>query len=88
MTLYRRQGSRPSPWKRNAKKQNGFTVEDGKVRQVQLHPIELGQQLPRSRKGKPALSDDMGTLQYLQTLSEPFGTVKTDHSEDHALAPY
>ena len=22
MTLYRRQGSRPSPWKRNAKKQN------------------------------------------------------------------
>ena len=24
MTLYRRQGSRPFPWKRNAKKQNGF----------------------------------------------------------------
>ena len=23
ITLYRRQGSRPSPWKRNAKKQNG-----------------------------------------------------------------
>ena len=23
MTLYRRQGSRPSPWKRNAKRQNG-----------------------------------------------------------------
>ena len=23
MTLYRRQGSRPSPWERNAKKQNG-----------------------------------------------------------------
>ena len=23
MTLYRRQGSRPSPWRRNAKKQNG-----------------------------------------------------------------
>ena len=23
MTLYRREGSRPSPWKRNAKKQNG-----------------------------------------------------------------
>ena len=23
MTLYRRQGSRPSPWKRNAKKKNG-----------------------------------------------------------------
>ena len=24
MTLYRRQGSRPFPWKRNAKRQNGF----------------------------------------------------------------
>ena len=24
VTLYRRQGSRPSPWKRNAKKQNGY----------------------------------------------------------------
>ena len=26
VTLYRRQGSRPSPWKRNAKKQNGWLV--------------------------------------------------------------
>ena len=26
MTLYRRQGLRPPPWKRNAKKQNGFFV--------------------------------------------------------------
>ena len=24
MTLYRKQGSRPSPWKRHAKKQNGY----------------------------------------------------------------
>ena len=24
VTLYRRQGSRPSPWKRSAKKQNGW----------------------------------------------------------------
>ena len=27
VTLYRRQGSRPSPWKRNAKKQNGLSGE-------------------------------------------------------------
>ena len=27
MTLYRRQGSRPSPWKRNAKRQNGCLEE-------------------------------------------------------------
>ena len=28
MTLYRRQGSRPSPWKRNAKKQNARLSEE------------------------------------------------------------
>ena len=28
MTLYRRQESRPSPWKRNAKKQNGCLSEE------------------------------------------------------------
>ena len=28
VSLYRRQGSRPSPWKRNAKKQNGWLGED------------------------------------------------------------
>ena len=27
VTLYRRQGSRPSPWKRNAKKQNWLSEE-------------------------------------------------------------
>jgi len=27
VTLYRRQGSRPFPWKRNAKKQNGLSEE-------------------------------------------------------------
>ena len=27
VTLYRRQGSRPSPWKRNSKKQNGLSGE-------------------------------------------------------------
>ena len=27
VTLYRRQGSRPSPWKRNTKKQNGCLGE-------------------------------------------------------------
>ena len=26
MTVYRRQGSRPSPWKRNVKKQNGCQI--------------------------------------------------------------
>ena len=31
MTLYRRQGSRPSPWKRNAKKQNGCLTRPYKI---------------------------------------------------------
>ena len=30
VTLYRRQGSKPSPWKRNAKKQNGCLVRSYK----------------------------------------------------------
>ena len=29
VTLYRRQGSRPSPWKRNAEKQNGCEKKRG-----------------------------------------------------------
>ena len=31
MTSYRRQGSRPSPWKRNAKKKNGCRGEALKI---------------------------------------------------------
>ena len=52
----------------------GFTMEDGKVTQVQLHPISLGQNLPRSQKGVPVLTGDEKVLQYLQKLSEPYGT--------------
>ena len=32
--LYRRQGSRPSPWKRNAKKQNGEALQIAVKREV------------------------------------------------------
>ena len=52
----------------------GFTTEDGKLTQIQLYPIDLGQNLPRGRKGVPVMTHDEKTLQYLQTLSEPFGT--------------
>ena len=47
MTLYRRQGSRPSPWKRNAKKQNGclLTVDVQFVSGV--HPFSSVQLLSR-----------------------------------------
>jgi hypothetical protein len=43
----------------------GFTMEDGKVTQVQLHPISLGQNLPRSQKGVPVLTGDEEVLRYV-----------------------
>ena len=52
----------------------GFTVEDGKLTQVQLYPIDLGQHKSRGQKGTPVLSDDEGILTYLASLSEPYGT--------------
>ena len=36
VTLYRRQGSRPSPWKRNAKKQNGCLGRPTAVKRRQV----------------------------------------------------
>lgn len=52
----------------------GWTMEDGKITQVQLHPIALGMEKPRSQKGVPVLNGSEQTLQYLQTLCTPFGT--------------
>ena len=52
----------------------GFTVVDGRITQVQLYPIDLGQNKPRGQKGTPVLSDDEGILTYLQSLSQPYGT--------------
>ena len=48
LTLYKRQGSRPSPWKRNAKTQNGFTLQiavkrrevKSKGRKGKIYPFE------------------------------------------------
>ena len=47
MTLYRRQGSRPSPRKRNAKRKNGFTATNScekkrsqKQRKGKIYPFE------------------------------------------------
>lgn len=52
----------------------GWTVQDGRVAQVQLYPIALGMGQPRSRRGVPVLSHDRATLDYLAGLSSPFGT--------------
>ena len=52
----------------------GFTMDGGRITQVQLHPIDLGQHKVRGQKGKPVLSGDENTLTYLAGLSEPYGT--------------
>lgn len=51
-----------------------WTMEDGKLTQVQLYPISLGQHEPRTRRGTPVLADHDGVLHYLAALSKPFGT--------------
>lgn len=52
----------------------GFTAEDGKITEVQLYPVTLNMDLPRGRRGWPCLLKDNSVLEYLQKLSEPFGT--------------
>ncbi|MBO4289925.1 MAG: CapA family protein, partial [Lachnospiraceae bacterium] len=51
-----------------------ITFENGRITAVSLHPIELGMDLPRGRKGVPVLRRDEDTLQYLAELSAPYGT--------------
>ena len=54
MTLYRRQGSRPLPWKRNAKKQNGCLSEkkrkEKQRRNRKIYPFEC--RVPKNSKEK------------------------------------
>ncbi len=52
----------------------GWTMEGGKVTQIQLYPISLGLHDRRPRKGEPRMSGDEKTLEYLQQLSSPYGT--------------
>jgi poly-gamma-glutamate synthesis protein (capsule biosynthesis protein) len=54
-----------------------FDIEEGQIRTVKLHPVSLGFDLPRSRRGRPSLasaSDAERILKDLQELSAPFGT--------------
>ncbi|MBO5868453.1 MAG: CapA family protein [Oscillospiraceae bacterium] len=52
----------------------GWTMEDGKLTQVQLYPIELGMDKPRSQKGVPVLNGSEKTLRYLEEISAKYGT--------------
>lgn len=51
-----------------------WTMEDGKITQVQLYPVELGMERQRSQKGVPRMSHDEKTLSYLNELCKPYGT--------------
>lgn len=50
-----------------------WIVEDGKITEVKLHPIDLGMEKSRGTRGRPALSRSQETLEYLAKLSEPYG---------------
>ncbi len=51
-----------------------WTMRDGELEEMTLHPISLGFGLPRSERGTPVLSDDKDALLKMQALCEPFGT--------------
>ena len=52
----------------------GWTMADGKLTEVKLYPIDLGQHKPRSQKGVPVLSGNEEVLKYMAELSAPYGT--------------
>ena len=51
-----------------------WEMESGKITSVTLHPIDLHQHDPRSRKGSPTLTDSDEALHHLKELSREFGT--------------
>ncbi|MDL2248470.1 CapA family protein [Tyzzerella sp. OttesenSCG-928-J15] len=52
----------------------GMEIVDGKLKQIQLYPIDLHMEYPRSRRGFPTLKSDNSVLKYLEELSKPYGT--------------
>lgn len=64
-------GTLPQIWKAVMA---GFTMEDGKLTGVTLHPIDLGMGTPRYLIGWPRLEEGNETLSYLADLSKPYGT--------------
>ena len=51
-----------------------WTIEDGKLSEVRLYPIELDMDAPRWKKGLPRLSGREKTLKYLEEISAKYGT--------------
>lgn len=51
-----------------------WTMEDGKITEIKLYPIELGMDKPRSQKGVPVMNHSHETLEYLQKISRCYNT--------------
>jgi hypothetical protein len=64
----------PFRW-RNAIATITFTAK--KLKEIRLHPIDMGFKRPRSQRGRPLLAEGevaQEVLQLFKRLSEPFGT--------------
>ncbi|XXM72125.1 CapA family protein [Lysinibacillus sphaericus] len=64
-------GSFPDAWKTVVAE---WTMEHGIVKEIRLHPVELGFGLPRHQRGTPSLSDNEEILKKLAALSLEFHT--------------
>jgi poly-gamma-glutamate capsule biosynthesis protein CapA/YwtB (metallophosphatase superfamily) len=66
-----------------------FVVEDGALSGIELHPITLGREHPRSRRGCPRLAepgDGRRILERIDGLSAPFDTtVEIEQRDDVAV---
>ncbi|MCM3431243.1 CapA family protein [Brevibacillus invocatus] len=51
-----------------------WKMQDGELLEIELHPIELGYELPVHRMGWPRKSTSPHIMESLKALSEPFGT--------------
>ena len=51
----------------------GWTLEEDRITEVRFYPITLGFGQKMSKRGTPSLSYDDGTLEYLDSLSRPYG---------------
>ena len=52
----------------------GWDMEDGCIGNIKLYPVDMGVDLPRYRRGLPALTKDVLTLEYMRKLSIEFDT--------------
>ncbi len=51
-----------------------LTIEDKKITDITLYPINIGLDTDTKQVAFPTLSNDCDTLEYIAKLSEPFGT--------------